>query len=93
MAEDRREVVRESVIAWHECARTAKGGKMFGCFSWTKRGTHESLWPKRKTERKAIIIIIKKNRIRIRIRIRNRSNKQKGKKLIKRHWICFFVSQ
>lgn len=20
---------------------------MLGCFSWTKRGTHDSLWPKR----------------------------------------------
>lgn len=27
---------------------TAKGGKMFGCFSWTKKGTHDLLWPKDK---------------------------------------------
>lgn len=27
---------------------TAKGEKMLGCFSWTKRGRHDSLWPKRK---------------------------------------------
>lgn len=25
-----------------------RGEKMLGCFSWTKRGTHDSLWPKRK---------------------------------------------
>lgn len=23
---------------------------MLGCFSWTKRGTHDSLWSKRKGE-------------------------------------------
>lgn len=27
-----------------------RGGKMLGCFSWTKRGTHDSLWSKRKGE-------------------------------------------
>lgn len=32
------------------CARTAKGGKMFGCFSWTKKGTHDLLWPKDKNQ-------------------------------------------
>lgn len=29
-----------------------RGGKMLGCFSWTKRGTHDSLWSKRKGKKK-----------------------------------------
>lgn len=35
---------------------------MLGCFSWTKRGTHDSLWSKRKGKKKMGKIYRKKKK-------------------------------